>query len=150
MQLCLVEALAMLLDFRQPLGERAHTSIDLACGAIRLGKQPAKIGQQHPGPGASESLQSLLYLHHAFCGLTLVSQRPTAPDEACCQPLRKAVLGTEVLKSRGQLHDALRLPAQLLKPGRKRERKDPTEGVCEVLRQGQGCGGRRQGAFRIP
>src|SRR6266446_7141998 len=88
---------------------------------MRLGKQPAKIRKQHPGPGASKSLQSLLHLHHAFCGLTLVSQRPAAPDEACCQPLRKAVLGTEILKSRSQLHDALRLPAQLLEPGRKRE-----------------------------
>jgi len=150
MQLCCVEALAMFLDFRQPIGERAHAGVDLACCAMRLGKQPTKIRQQHPGPGTSESLQSLLHLHHAFCGLTLVCQRPAAPDEACCQPLREAVLGAEILESRGQLHNALRLPATLLNPGRKRERKDPTEGMREVLRQGQCFGDRHQGAFRIP
>src|SRR5215472_10706076 len=138
MHLCLVSALAGLLDCGYRLLDRFKGLSDLSQAPVNLRQRDEKLWPIYPGSRRSIDVKCAEYLGNPLVGLSLLGQSPSSNEGCNAQKEREAMLRADLNCSLRGLSRCLLSSTKLLNHGSVTEDVTKRVGMRELPRQRDG------------
>ena len=123
---------------RQRLSQRLQPRRGLPYHGGRLGEQSQVIRSVPYRPHRAAGIQPLPDLSETLLPMPPHGQRPAPQGEGLCTAVWEPLVGSDGHGGLGVGLGQGRLPAQVMQYGREVQGDTQTQGVCELLREGQG------------